>query len=630
MDKDTAPPHRPSEPLADERLDSGKEIAAYMNREVRTVQRWEESEGLPVHRHQHDKLASVYAHKSELDAWRLQRCPPPNRQDAEEHTAAGREPEPQAPRPEAQQPSDPVVLPRRIPRASLLVIALAALAAVLVMIVGYFLRPPPPPTHKIKLVVLPFKNMSGDPQQAYFSEGLTEEMTTQLGSLDPARLGVIASTSANLYKDTTKSVEEIGSDLGVDYILEGSVRRDANRVRISAQLIQTSDQTHAWAQTYDRDMRDILALQSDVAQAIAEQIQLTLTPEERARLTRAAPVNPDTYEAYLQGLSYQAYLKGLTYWNERSPEALQKSIQYFNQAIRDDPKYALAYAGLANTYVLLGEVPNDVLPPRAAMLEAKNAATKALQFDDSLAEAHASLGQILQSYDWDWAGAEREYKRALEINPGYATARQWYSLLLRAMGRHQEALEQIQRAQELDPRSLVLRSTFAQAYYFARQYDRVVDLCQSTLQIDPNFLLLRYHLGRAYVEQGRLAEAIVEFEKAKKLSAGHPIMLMALGNAYGVSGRRAEALQTLQDLNGLARKRYVPALYFAAVYTGLGDKNQAFHWLNEAYRERTDYLIYLNVEPMADPLRSDARFQELLQRIGLPHKAAESSAAVSP
>ena len=623
MDNDTASPHGPPESLAEERLDSWKEIAAYMNREVRTVQRWEESEGLPVHRHQHDKLASVYAYKSELDAWRLRRRPGPDKESSGQREVAQEQrevPEADQEPPAQKEPVDTTAPAHPISRV-IAVALVIALLAVFVWWVGHIMHPKPTlPSGKVKLVVLPFKNLSADPQQAYFGEGLTEEMTTQLGRLNPARLGVIASTSATLYKDTPKSTEEIGSELGVDYILEGSVRREGDRVRISAQLILVSDQTQLWGQTYDRDLRDILALQSDVAQAIAGQIQLALTPEELARLAGARPVNPDAYEAYLQGLSY---------WNRRTPEGLQKSADYFNEAIQKDPRYALAYAGLADAYVLLGSTPNDALMPRDAMPKAKAAAEKALEVDPSLAEAHASLGQVLQSYDWDWVGAEREYKRALEINPGYATARHWYSLLLQTQGHHQEALEQIQQAQELDPRSLVIRSTLAQAYYFARQYDRVVDLCQSTLQIDPNFLLVRYHLGRAYVEQRRLAEAITELEKANALSGGHPAMLMALGNAYGVSGRKAEALQTLYDLNGLAKKRYVPAMYFAAVYTGLGDKNQAFLWLNKAYQERTDYLIYLNVEPMADPLRSDARFQDLVRRIGLPQKVAEAPSPVS-
>lgn len=625
MDNDTASPHGPSESLAEKRLDSWKEIAAYMNREVRTVQRWEEFEGLPVHRLQHDKLASVYAYKSELDAWRLQRQPPPDKESEEGREAEQGEAKPLAPQPETPEPREPVEiepLARRIPRAMSSPIAIA-LAAAFVIVVGYFLRPPsqnPAPTHKIKLVVVPFKNLSGDPEQEYFSDGLTEEMITQLGRLHPERLGVIARTTAMQYKGTQKGADEIGSELGVDYVLEGSVRRDANRVRISAQLIQASDQTHVWAETYERDLRDIFALQREVAEAIAGQIRLTLTPEDEARLVGTRTVDPEAFEAYLQGQAY---------WNRRTPEGLQKSVDYFNQAIQKDPRYALAYAGLADAYVLLGSIPNDALTPREAMPKAKAAAGKALEVDPSLAEAHASLALVRQSYDWDWQGAEQEYQRALEINPGYATARQWYSLLLRAMGRHEEALEQIQRAGELDPLSPVIVSTFAQAYYFAGQYDRVIDLCQKTLETEPNFLLLHYHLGEAYVQKGRLAEAIAELEKAKQMSGGHPAMIMALGHAYGVSGRKAEALQTLRELNGLAKKRYVPAMYFAAVYTGLSDKDQAFRWMDKAYRERTDYLIFLNVEPMADPLRSDARFQDLLRRIGLPQKAAETPAPVS-
>jgi len=583
----------------------------YLGREVRTVQRWEKNEGLPVHRLQHDKLGSLYAFRSELDAWRKER-EPRLKQEMEEVEAAEKPDAEIAPvLPVAEAPA---VASRSILKIVSLPLAIAFSVA-LVLVVGYFLRPQRMENlpRRVKLVVLPFRNMSNDPAQDYFSEGFTEEMITQLGRLNPPRLGVIASTTAKKYKDTSKSADEIGKELGVSFVLEGSVRRGtANDVAISAQLIRVSDETHVWAQTYVRNLSDVLALQNDVAHAIAEQIQVALTPEQETLLGRARTVIPDAYESYLRGISYS---------NKRTPEALQKSVEYFSKAIERDPQYALAYAGLAESYALLGSVPNDTLPPRQAMKEAKAAASKALQIDDSSAEGHAVLGLILQSYDWNWKGAEQEYQRALEINPAYAPARHWYSLLLKALGRNDEALKQIKSAEELDPLSPVIHSALAQMYYFARQYDRTIDECThglSALETDPNFVLLHYHLGRAYGEKGMYPEAISELEKARSLSGNQPAMLMGLGNIYGMAGRKAEARQVLQQLNGMAKTRYVPAVYFAAVYAGLGEKEKTFQWLNTAYEQRTDYLIYLNVEPMGDPLRSDPRFKDLVRRIGLP------------
>jgi TolB-like protein/Tfp pilus assembly protein PilF len=611
VEKGSAYPKGPPERPAEERLDSWKEIAAYLGREVRTVQRWEKTEGLPVHRLQHDKLGSLYAFRSELDAWRKEREPALKQEaeevEAKEKTAAEKVPDP----PIADTPP---VLSRSIPKSISLPLTIAFSVA-LILVVAYFLRPPKKenPQGKIKLVVLPFRNMSNDPAQDFFSEGLTEEMITQLGRLNPGRLGVIASTTAQQYKNTSKSADEIGSELDVSFVLEGSVRRGTgNEVAISAQLIRVSDQTHVWAQTYVRNVSDIIALQNDVSHAIAQQIQVALTPEQETLLGHAPTVVPDAYESYLRGISYS---------NKRTPEALQKSAEYFGKAIQKNPQYALAYAGLAESYALLGSVPNDTLPPQQAMKEAKAAAAKALQIDDSLAEGHAVLGLILQSYDWDWPGAEREYKRALEINPACAPARHWYSLLLKALGRNDEALKQIKSAEELDPLSPVIHSALAQMYYFHRQYDQAIDECThalSTLEADPNFVLLHYHLGRAYGEKGMYPQAISELEKARSLSGNHPAMLMGLGNMYGAAGRRAEAMQILQQFEGMAKTRYVPAVYFAGVYTGLGEKDKAFQWLHTAYQQRTDYLIYLNVEPMADPLRSDPRFKDLLRRIGLP------------
>ncbi len=610
------PRARATESTVGERLDSWKEIAAYLKREVRTVQRWEKKEGLPVRRHLHDKLGSVYAYKTELDAWwkdRQQVLQDEESRPDESSRIELESPEGEDAAAAARQSSSAHEPPSA--RFSKKAVGLLALSAVILIGTAYLVRRSVvlgTRMHpgKIKLVVLPFRNLSGDPAQTPFVDGLTAEMTTQLGRLNPESLGVIDPNTAR--QEADKSIEEIKSDLGADYILEGSVRHSGGRVRIDAQLFQASDQTNVWAENYDRELRDILALQADVAQAIAYKIQITLSPTAKALLAQTPPVNPDAFEAYVQGISY---------WNRRSPDSLQKSTEFFRQATQLDPNYSLAYASLATSYTLMTHAPNDVGAPKYLMPKAREAAKKALELDDSSAEAHAAVALVRQSYDWDWPGAEREYRRAFELNSAYASARQWYSLLLMALGRHQEAQAQIEMARQLDPLSTVIRSSYVQSLYFSREYDRVIDESKRTLALEPNFLLLRYHLGQAYVQTGRSAEAIEEFRQAKTLSGNLPVMVMALGHAYAVAGQKANALESIHELDDLARNRYVPPLYYAAIYTGLGDKRQAMDWLEKAFQQRTEYLIFLNVEPMADPLRADPRFQNLLRRIGLPHQS---------
>jgi len=538
-------------------LDSWKEIAAYLRRDVRTLQRWEKQESLPVHRHRHDRLGSVHAYKSELEVWRLHRQLPP-----QPHAVAGRPIEP----------------------------------------------------GKIRLLVLPFENLSGDPRQNYFSDGLTEEMITQLGRLEPQRLGIIGRTTAMQYKASSTPIAEIVRELRVDYILEGSTRRYTDRVRISAQLVRAKDQTHLWAETYDRDVRDVLALQSDVAQSIAREIRLALPAREQARLAGIRrPVNPEAYEAYL---------KGRCLWYERNTQALTRSIEYFQQAIRKEPDYALAYAGLADAYGLLALIPWDGLPPRQAMPKAKAAAEKALEIDNSLAEAYSSLALVLHRFDRDWSAAERNYRRAIELNPNNARAHLWYAWLLMALARHAEALEEIQEAEEvtrkIDPLGLVdIRATRAESLYLARQYDRAIAECRVGLRLNPDYFLLHFVLGRCYVLKQMHASAIRVFEKAVRSAKDNLLLVTSLMHTYAASGRRAKALKGLEELKKTSKWRYVPTMYFACIYAGLADRDQAFFWLERAYQERSDGLTYLNVEPTFDPLRSDPRFEELLRRAGL-------------
>jgi TolB-like protein/DNA-binding winged helix-turn-helix (wHTH) protein/Tfp pilus assembly protein PilF len=457
-----------------------------------------------------------------------------------------------------------------------------------------------PANGKIMLAVLPFENLSGDPAQEYFSSGLTEEMITQLGRLDPGRLGVIARTSAMQYKDAHKDVRQIGSELGVDYLLEGSVRREGNRVRISAQLIQVRDQSHQWAADYDRDLRDILALQSEVAGAIAQQIRLQLTPEQHARLQNARTLNAEAYESYL---------KGRFFWNKRTVEGHQKAIEYFQKAVALDPNYAQAYAGLADAYALLGSWANPVMPRGEAMGQARAAAQKALSLDDSLSDAHASLGFVKMHYDWDFAGAEKEFQRAIALNPGYATAHHWYAYDLAALARLDEALAEVRRAQQADPLSVIISRDVGEMLLFAGRDDEAIAQCRKTLEMDPNFGHAHLLLAWAYHHKGQSKEFMEELEKVARAGQEH-----AQGVFYALQGKRAEAHRVLARFG----KNYGSALDTAAVYVYLGEKDRAFALLEKALGERVGGLIIMRVTPEWEPIRSDPRFEQLARRVGLP------------
>ncbi len=460
-----------------------------------------------------------------------------------------------------------------------------------------------PANAKIMLAVLPFENLSGDPEQEYFSNGLTEEMITQLGRLEPERLGVIARTSAMQYKDAHKDARQIGKELGVDYLLEGSVHREGNRVRISAQLIQVRDQSHQWAEDYDRDLRDILALQSDVAGAIAQQIRLKLTPEQHARLGRAAAVNPEAYENYL---------KGRFFWNKRSVEGHQKAIEFFERAIALDPNYAPADAGLADAYALLGSRPNSVLPRREAMTRAREAAQKALSLDESLADAHASLGFVKMHYDWDFSGAEKEFLRAIALNPGYATAHHWYAYDLVALGRLNDAIAQARLAQTADPLSVIISRDVGEMLMFAGHDDEAIAQCRRTLEMDPSFMLAHWVLAWAYHHQGKQEEFLEELQKGY-LGSSDP----GPGLYYAWAGKTQEARRAIAKLQQDATKRFGSSQLVAMIYAQLGDKDKAFNWLEKSFAEREGGLIVLHVEPAWEPIRSDPRFEQLERRVGV-------------
>ena len=461
------------------------------------------------------------------------------------------------------------------------------------------------------LAVLPLDNLSADSRQDYFADGMTEDLITQLSKLGD--LKVISHTSVVQYKGTHKPLPQIARELNVDAVVEGAVQLSGNHVRITAQLVDGRSDQHIWAEDYDRDLSDVLLLQSDVARDIAKQIDLKLTPQQQQRLAKDAhPVNPD---------AYQAYLLGRYYWNKRTADGLAQAGKYFQQAIQKDPNYAPAYAGLSDYFAFLTLIGGpEILPPNQAMVQAKAAAVKAVQLDDSSAEAHASMGHVLHNYDWDFAGAEREFKRAIELNPNYATVHHWYAHLLMQLGRTDESLAQARLAQELDPLSPFINNGLARQYYLSRQYDKAIAQCRVVMEIDPTYLPARTQLALAYEQKRMLADAVSTMEQVRKLAGVQtdlPMVHALLAHAYALAGRKADAQSELNVLTAIGQKRYVPPSYLAIVYLALDDKNKAFQYLNKSYQDRSEQMLYLGVEPIVDPLRGDPRFDALLKQVGL-------------
>ncbi len=456
------------------------------------------------------------------------------------------------------------------------------------------------------LAVLPLANLSGDPEQDYFADGMTEALIADLAKIGALR--VISRTSAMQYKGAKKPLPEIARELNVDAVVEGSVMRVGERVRITAQLIEAATDQHLWAESYDRELCDILMLQSEVAKAIAHEIKIKLTPQEQACLTCVRQVDPEAHELYL---------KGRYHWNKRTDEGLHKAIDYFDRAIERDSSYAFAYAGVADCYNILGFY--SLLPPKETFPKARTAAAKALEIDDVIAEAHASLAFVKLYYDWEWPAAERGFKRAIQLNPGYATAHHWYAEYLLASEQSDDAIAEFRRARELDPLSLIINAGVGWAFYFARQYDLATEQFKMTLDMDPNFIPARLFLGQAYQQKAMYEEAIAEFGKALDLSGSATEIMAELGHVYAVSGRKGEAQKVLDELKELSERRYVSPYGIAIVHIGLGDAEQAFAWLDRAYEERSHFMALIKVDPRLDCIRPDPRFENLLQRIGLRH-----------
>jgi len=456
------------------------------------------------------------------------------------------------------------------------------------------------------LAVLPFANATADLETEYLSDGITESLINSLAQLP--RLRVMARSTVFRYKGQTMDPQAIGRELNVGAVLIGRILQRDDALLVTAELVDVADGWRLWGEQYNRKRADILAVQDEIAREISEKLRVRLTGEDKKRLTKRHTQDTE---------AYHLYLKGRYHWNKRTREGLEKGVEYFKQAIERDPNFALAYAGLADSYYLLAGTAFGALPPGEAIPRAKAAALKALQIDDALAEAHASMASILTS-EWNWPGAEKEYKRSIELNPSYATVRQWYAFYLATMGRLEEALVEAKRAQELDPLSIIINKDLGLVFYYARQPDRAIEQYQKTIELDPNFALAHQALGRACLEKGMYHEAVEHIERAASLARESVAMSAALAHAYALAGKRDEAEKILGELLERSRRSYVNPTSIAVIYAGLGDKQNALGWLEKAYAERNTGLFTLKVHPIFDGLHSDPRFQDLLRRMGLP------------
>src|SRR6201998_4526675 len=506
------------------------------------------------------------------------------------------QPAPPIAQPAADSPATPRWTARRI---TVLCLAIAIFATLLLF--AWVRRP----TDIRSLAVLPLENFSGDTSQDYFADGMTDELITDLGQIRALR--VVSRTSVMTYKGTRKPLPEIARELNVDAVVEGSVSRSGDQVRITAQLIQLPADKHLWAQSYQGNLSDTLAVQNQVARAIADEIRVEITPQEQAALKSAKKIEPEAYEAYL---------KGRYFWNKRTADGLERAVDYFNQAIARDPNYAAAYSGVADTYALLGDWEYAAMSPKEAMPKALSAARRALQLDNSLGEAHASLAFCLEGFDWDFAAAEKEFQRAIGLNPGYATAHHWYAWHLSLVGRNKEAIAEMEKAVSLDPVSPVVNADLAELLLIARLPDESILQSRKTIELNPGFACAHNQLAQAYIEKKMFGEAIAELQEAIRLRGNSPIFVANLARAYAGSNRKVEATALLNDLKKRSDPKSPLVVEIAMIYVALGDKDQAMIWLEKGVEERFNPGVL--ERPCFDELRADPRFQALARRIGLP------------
>ena len=454
------------------------------------------------------------------------------------------------------------------------------------------------------IAVLPFVNNSPDPDNAYFSDGLTEELIHALSSIDALR--VTSRTSTFAFRNHSESLFEIGKQLGVGHILEGSVRKSENRIRVSAQLVGVESDVLLWSESYELILDDIFELQSKISEQVSEALKLKLLPSQIAESVSYQPTTIDAYEEYL---------KGRFHWNKRTHTDLLQGIEHFERALALDAQYALAHAGMADCYTALALL--EFIPPQDAFPKAKEAAKRALKIDSELAEAHASWGLVRFQYDWNWSGAEEELQRAVELKPNYPTARHYYADLLKAQGRFEQALAEMRDAQTHDPLSIVINLGLGHVLYLSGEYDAAIEQYQHTVNLDPDFAMTRLWFGRPYLQKGMFPEAIAEVETALKLSGNSVMALAVTGHAYAAAEQTERANEILEKLLGKSKTEYVPSYWVAMIYIGMGDFDNAFDWLNRAVEERSSWLAWVKVEPRFEQLRSDSRFTELLQKMGL-------------
>ncbi len=583
---------QPSHLSTNDRLDSWKEIAARLKRDMSTVQRWEKQEGLPVHRHLHNKRGSVYAYTSELDTW----------WDGRRQRLEAQQAEPFA----IPEQSRLFQSPRTIWILSLLVLGLIVTLAVYA---GISSRPT---TSRVgadlrSVAVLPFKPLVPAAQDEYLELGLADAVITSLSRL--RQLVVRPPTSIVKYAGSGQDPIAAGRELRVDAVLDGSVQRLGDRIKVTVRLIRVRDGQPLWADEFEQRSADLFDVQSSIAKRAAAALALILSGEEKARLNRRETTNSEAYQLYLQGRYF---------WNKRTEESLRKAVSLFQRATEKDPGYALAYVGLADSYIQLGIDDIGGLPPSEAFPKATEAALKALTIEDTIAEAHAALGFAKLQYDWDWRGAESELQHAIRLDANYAPAHQWYGLYLSRVGRHEQAMQETIRAHDLDPVSPAISRAVGFRFYEARRYDEAVQQLRKTLELEPNYAQARYTLGLAYVQTGKFDDAIRELQEGIRLSGGSRTITGALGYAYARAGKTGDARRVLRELMAPPSGRYVSPYNIALIFTGLSDNDRAFEWLERAYQARATRLGWLAVLPEFDTLRPDSRFNDLLRRIGLP------------
>jgi len=560
-------------------LDSWKEICAYLKRSEKTCRKWEHELGLPIHRIESSPKARVFAYKEELDRWMTET------QHSEKKSFLGKE---------------------GLNRLFISLITISVLAIIVIIVWSPWSKEAPTPisSDKPSIAILPFVDLSPDKDQEYFCDGMTEELINRLSRIEGLRIP--ARTSSFSFKGQGVDIREIGEKLGVKNVLEGSIRKAGKNLRITVQLVNVVDGYPLWSEKFDRDEEDIFALQDEISLAITDKLKLKLLSGEGEKLKKRYSDNLETYNLYL---------KGLYFWNKRTDDGIRKSIEYFQQVINKDPTYALAYAGLAFSYGGLSFWHS--FPPKDFYPKAKALAKKAIEIDESSAEAHTILGLLILHYDWDLSAAEKEFQLALNINPNHANSHHQYSMYLMATRQFVEAIAEAKIALDLDPLSLPINMNLGVVLHCARKYDKAIEQLKKTLEMDQNFIVTNAFLADSFYMNGMRNEALELVKKFASLARDRPYLLGYFGYEFASLGQKEEALKLLTRMNELSKAKYVFPTSKAQIYIGLDNIDQAFKYLEMAYLERDPHLIFINTWPIYDKLRADPRFKELVRRMNL-------------